>query len=260
MSTPDSRSTTRAPTEPRKALRTIPLPRAAADPRVSPYFSFSVTSSEQRSQNLPPERAVASWSRSPTPGCAGYGAEWLRAHGTPGLDGLGAPTPGHRDTGTAYLLTSARGSRRPRRRQHRAPALRGRAAFGRPLSPAAAAAQPARQPQVASPRESRPHSRAPRLPSPAPRPRPRRQPLAAAPAPPAAPRSSRSSALLRALLLLLARATRGSGRVSPPPSASPVSFFLLPLLLLKQILWPQIATRLPPLSASLRFLSSFPQK
>ncbi|XP_031789867.1 myb-related transcription factor, partner of profilin-like [Piliocolobus tephrosceles] len=35
------------------------------------------------------------------------------------------------------------------------------------------------------------------------------------------------------------------GRVSSPPSASPVSSFLLPLLL-KRILWPQIATRLPP--------------
>ncbi|EAW58725.1 hCG2041746, partial [Homo sapiens] len=35
------------------------------------------------------------------------------------------------------------------------------------------------------------------------------------------------------------------GRVSSPPSASPLSSFLLPLLL-KRILWPQIATRLPP--------------
>lgn len=163
----------------------------------------------------------------------------------------GERAPGSR-TRTAYLLTSARGSRRPRRSQHRAPALRGRAASGRPLSPAAAAAQPARQPQVASPRESRPCSRAPRLPLPAPRPRPWRLPLAAAPAPPAVPRSSRSSTLLRALLLLLARgcsgAAGGSGRGSPPPSASLVSSFLLlsPLLLLKQILWPQIATRLPP--------------
>lgn len=80
-----------------------PPPAGSRGPSVSPYFSFSSTSSEQRSQNRPPERAAAAWSRSPTPGCAGYGAEWLPSHSTPGLDGLGAPTPGHRDCLPAHV-------------------------------------------------------------------------------------------------------------------------------------------------------------
>lgn len=63
--------------------------------------------------------------------------------------------------------------------------------------------------------------------------------------------SSRSSTLRRSRL-------GGPGRVSSPPSASPVSSFLL-LLLLKRSLWPQIATRLPPSEPPSLFLF-FPPK
>lgn len=168
VSTPDSRSRTRALTRPRKALRTIPLPRAAADPRVSPIFPSPAPVQSKESK-------IALQDRPLPPGAgrrplAAPGRERSRvAPGAPRSRARRAQSP---KTGTAYLLTSARGSHRPRRHRHRAPALRGRAASGRPFSPADAAAQPARQPQVASPRESRPRSQAPRLPSPAPRPRP----------------------------------------------------------------------------------------
>lgn len=251
VSTPDSRSRTRAPIPLQKALQTTPLPQAAADPRVSPIFpsphqfrAENHPKSPSRTGRCRPGQIADPW-LSRIRSRVALGTRRSRARRAPGSR-----------TRTAYLLTSARGSRRPRGSQHRAPALRGRAASGRLFSPAAAAAQPARQPQVASRRESRPCCRAPRLPLPKPCPRPWRPPLAAAPAPPAVPRSSRSSTLLHApprpppppRARLLRRAAGGSGRVSPPPSASPVSSFLLlpPPLLLKQILWPQIATRLPP--------------
>lgn len=87
-----------------KALRTIPLPRAAADPRVSPIFPSPapVQSKEAKIalQNgpLPPgagRRPLAA------PATERSGSE--RTAGTPGLDGLGAPTPGHRDCLPAHV-------------------------------------------------------------------------------------------------------------------------------------------------------------
>lgn len=242
MSTPDSRSRTRAPTRPRKALRTILLPRTTADPRVSPIFSFSRSSSEQRIPNRPPERAA--WSRSPTPSCSRDGAEWLRAHRGPGLGGLGAASP--------RLLTCSR----------RLGAAAARAANSTALQPSEAAPPPGGrsvpQPPPPSPRGSR-KWRVRGSPGPAAErpaslrqrrvlgPGARRSPLLpllpllhAPPAPPRPPPPPPPRAQW------LRRSAGGSGRVSPPPSASPVSSFLLPLLLLKQILWPQIATRLPP--------------
>lgn len=224
VSTPDSRSRTRAPIRLQKALQTIPLPQAATDPQVSPIFP---SPHQFRAENHPKSPSRTGRCR---PGqIADPWLSRIRSGVAPGTRRSRARrAPGSRRT--AYLLTSARGSRRPRGSQHRAPALRGRAASGRLFSPAAAAAQPARQPQVASPRESRPCCRAPRLPLPAPCPRPWRPPLAAAPAPPAVPRSSRSSTLLRALLLLLARGCSGAllggpaaSRLLPPPLPFPPS-------------------------------------
>lgn len=225
VSTPDSRSRTRAPIRLQKALQTIPLPQAATDPQVSPIFpsphqfrAENHPKSPSRTGRCRPGQIADPWLSRSRSGVA-PGTRRSRARRAPGSR-----------TRTAYLLTSARGSRRPCGSQHRAPALRGRAASGRLFSPAAAAAQPARQPQVASPRESRPCCRAPRLPLPAPCPRPWRPPLAAAPAPPGVPRSSRSSTLLRALLLLLARGCSGAllggpaaSRLLPPPLPFPPS-------------------------------------